>query len=190
MSDAPEEEEEPWVTLSTEIALTNPWYSIRRDQVRIHDGSEIAYEWVETAPAVFVVPVTSEGNVLMIRQYRYPVREWCWEIVAGSVDEEDAVSAARRELREEIGGAPETLEEIGWFFGSNALSNQKFIVFLATGAVMSGTTEREATELIRIVPMSAVEALRMAREGEISDGPSALALLMCETRLMDLPADP
>lgn len=183
MSYSSNEAEEPWVTLSSETVLKNPWYSVRRDAVRIHDGSEITYEYVETPPAVFVVPVSPEGNVLMIRQYRYPVREWCWETVAGSVDSEDASQTAARELREEIGASAESMEEVGWFYATNAMSNQKFIVFLARGVTMDGQTHREVTELIRTVPVPAAEAIRMAREGEISDGPSALAVLMCEPLL-------
>jgi len=80
---------------------------------------------------------------------------------------------ARRELLEEAG-----VRYVGQFYTSNGISNPVAYVYLATG-VGSGEAQRALTELmeIRLVPVE--EAPRMAREGEISDGPSALALLLC-----------
>ena len=71
---------------------------------------------------------------------------------------------------------------IGQFYTSNGISNEVAYVYLATGVEL-GETHREPTELmeIRLVPVE--EALPMARAGEITDGPSALALLWCELLL-------
>jgi ADP-ribose pyrophosphatase len=90
--------------------------------------------------------------------------------------------AARRELLEEVGGTAADLRYVGQFYTSNGISNEIAYVYLATG-VEFGNTQREPTELMemRLVPVE--EALRMAREGEIADGPSALALLWCERLL-------
>ncbi|MFC2045952.1 NUDIX domain-containing protein [Chloroflexota bacterium] len=89
---------------------------------------------------------------------------------------------ARRELLEEVGGEAAELPFVGQFYTSNGISNKVAYVYLATGVEL-GETHREPTELMemRLVPVE--EALRMAREGEISDGPSALALLWCEPLL-------
>ena len=89
---------------------------------------------------------------------------------------------ARRELQEEVGGTAADLRYVGEFYTSNGISNEVAYVFLATGVEL-GETHREPTELmeIRLVPVE--EALPMARAGEITDGPSALALLWCELLL-------
>ena len=89
---------------------------------------------------------------------------------------------ARRELLEEVGGTAADLRYIGQFYTSNGISNEVAYVYLATGVEL-GESQREPTELmeIRLVPVE--EALRMARDGEITDGPSALALLWCEPLL-------
>jgi ADP-ribose pyrophosphatase len=89
---------------------------------------------------------------------------------------------ARRELSEEIGGTAADLRCIGQFYTSNGVSNEVAHVYLATGVEL-GEAHREPTELmeIRLVPVK--DALHMAREGEITDGPSALALLWCEPLL-------
>jgi ADP-ribose pyrophosphatase len=89
---------------------------------------------------------------------------------------------ARRELCEEIGGTAADLRYVGQFYTSNGISSKVAYVYLATG-VQLGAAHRGPTELmeIRLVPVE--EALRMAREGEITDGSSALAPLWCERLL-------
>jgi ADP-ribose pyrophosphatase len=89
---------------------------------------------------------------------------------------------ARRELLEEVGGRAAELRYVGQFYTSNGISNEIAYVYLATGVEL-GEAHREPTELmeIRLVPID--ETLRMARAGEITDGPSALALLWCEAML-------
>ena len=89
---------------------------------------------------------------------------------------------ARRELQEEVGGTAAQLHYVGQFYTSNGISNEVAYVYLATGVEL-GEAHHEPTELIEIRPVPAAEAIRMAREGEISDGPSALALLWCEPLL-------
>jgi ADP-ribose pyrophosphatase len=89
---------------------------------------------------------------------------------------------ARRELLEEVGGRSADLRYVGQFYTSNGISNEVAHVFLATGVEL-GEAHREPTELMemRLVPHK--EALRMAREGKVTDGPSALALLWSEPLL-------
>ena len=89
---------------------------------------------------------------------------------------------AERELLEEVGCTAAELRYVGEFYTSNGISNEAAYVYLATGVEL-GETHREPTELMemRLVPVE--EALRMARSGEIADGPSALALLWCERLL-------
>ena len=89
---------------------------------------------------------------------------------------------ARRELEEEIGGQAAGVRCVGRFYTSNGISNEIAYVYLATGVGL-GEAHREPTEDtdLRLVPVA--EAMRMACSGEISDGPSALALLWCEKSL-------
>jgi ADP-ribose pyrophosphatase len=89
---------------------------------------------------------------------------------------------ARRELLEEVGGEAAGMRSVGQFYTSNGISNEVAYVFLATGVEL-GEAHREPTELMEVVLLPVQEALRMARAGEVSDGPSALALLWCEPLL-------
>jgi len=179
MDEAPK----PWQTLSTTRLWESKWYNLCQDRVRIHTGDEITYTYQEHPGAVFVVPVTAAGEVVLLRQYRHPVGEWLCEVPAGAVDgDEDMETAARRELAEEIGGVAQEICYVGHFFAASSVSNLRINVFLATG-VRIGQSAREATELIETRVVPAAEALAMARRGEIKDGQSALALLLCEPLL-------
>jgi ADP-ribose pyrophosphatase len=138
---------------------------------------------VEHPGAVWVVPVTPQGEIVLEWQYRYTVQEWCWEVPAGGLlPNISPEEMARRELREEIGGTAANLQFVGRFFTMNGIGDEVAHVFLATGVEL-GEVDRESTEIMELRSVPAAEALRMARAGEISDGPSALALLLCERHL-------
>ena len=175
-----------WHRLSTRYPFATKWLKLREDHVRLAGDGEIQFAFVESAGAVGVVPVMRDGRVVLIRQYRYTVDEWCYEIPAGGMhDTGDAArdEVARQELEQEVGGTCDSLEYVSHFYSSIGNSSQTFYVFLARGVELSGEQTLEATERIEIVPTPAAEALRMAREGQIRDGSSALSLLMCEDLL-------
>jgi ADP-ribose pyrophosphatase len=172
-----------WETLSTRFLWQSRWYNLRQDRLRAPDGHEFTYTLVDHPGAVWVVPVTSDGKLVLIWQYRYTVADWCYEVPAGGLSPDlMPEEVAQRELLEEVGGTAADLRYVGQFYTSNGISNEVAYVYLATGVEL-GETYREPTELmeIRLVPVE--EALRMARSGEIADGPSALALLWCELLL-------
>jgi ADP-ribose pyrophosphatase len=183
MSRIPDEPTAPWTTLSSERPVVTPWFAVRRDRVLTHSGQEISYTYVDRGGAVFIVPVTAQGAVLLLRQYRYPVHDWCWEVPAGAIEAgEDGAVAARRELQEEMGGICQSLRYVAAYYPSNGISNERSHVYLATG-VERHESSPEHTELLHVVAVPQDDALRMARAGEITDGQSALALLLCEPYL-------
>jgi len=177
-----EELPNPWQTLSSERIYENPWYGLQQDQVRTHLGEEITYTYMDHPGAVAVVPVTKDGKLLLLRHYRYTVKDWCWEIPMGGLEQVDSSAVARRELLEEAGGVCRDLQPVAWFYASNGVSNTRCEVFLASDVELT-KSQPEAAELIHIHLMPSDEALRMARAGEISDGMSALAILLCEPYL-------
>lgn len=169
-----------WETLSTRLLWQSRWYNLRQDRLRAPDGHEFTYTLIEHPGAVWVVPVTTEGQVALIWQYRYTVDDWCYEVPAGGLSPSlTPEQVARRELAEEVGGIAAGWHYLGQFYTSNGISDEVAYVYLATGVEL-GETHREPTELMEIRLVPAEDALRMAREGEIADGPSALALLWCE----------
>lgn len=177
------ETHQPWITLSTEYPFTSPVWSVRSDRVRTHTGEETTYRYLEGHNSVAVVPVTTDGHILLLRNYRYPVRSWCWEVPAGGIEDgEGSEEAAARELCEEIGGSCPRLRRIGSFFTSNGVSDEQCTVYLAQG-VARGTSDREPTELMWVTPVPLLDALYMARHARMGDGIATLALLLCEPYL-------
>ena len=177
-----------WETLDRHYLWQSRWYNLRQDRVRTAAGHEFTYTLVEHPGAVWVVPVTGDGRVVLIWSYRHPVGDYCLEVPAGGLlPGQLPEEAARRELMEEIGGQPAAMQYIGRFYTSNGVSSEIAYVYLATGIEL-GEAHLEPTEDLEIRLVPAHEALCMARSGEISDGPSALALLWCERLMVADPA--
>ena len=110
--------------------------------------------------------------------------EWCWEVPAGNVKPDQSLEeAAREELREEVGGLGGQLSYIGRAFLANGICNEVGHIFLVTD-VVTGETHHEAAEVMVVHRVPVADALAMARDGRISDGPTALALLLCADRLL------
>jgi ADP-ribose pyrophosphatase len=176
---ASEEANSPWKTVSSEQIYANAWYALRQDQVQTHTGKQITYTYMEHPGAVAVVPVTPNGQIVLIRSYRYTVKDWCWEVPMGGRDKEDLESVALRELLEEVGGVCQSLDYVNFFYANNGVSDIRCDVFLAKGVEM-GTNQPEDAELIKIHIFPRDDVFKMARAGEISDGMSALSLFLCE----------
>jgi ADP-ribose pyrophosphatase len=181
----PMAQDRPYTTLSRRYLWQSRWYNVRQDQLRAANGREFAYTVIEKPGAVWVVPVTANGAMALIDQYRHAIDGWCLEVPAGNVEPgTDPQAMAARELREEIGGVAARIVRVTEFYTMNGIGDEIAQVYLALGVTL-GEPEREATEQIelRIVPVA--EALRMARTGAIKDGPSALAILLCESALRE-----
>jgi len=165
--------------LDTEYLLRSPWRDLRVDRVKLHTGDEIRYSYLEMADAVFVVPVTTEGKIVVLRQYRHPIRAWTWEIVGGGIGPEGPVSSAHRELLEEIGGTCRQLVPLGSYYLGVATLTTRSHAFLALDVEL-GEAHREPMELLEIVTLDPDDVFARARDGRIDESQSALALLMAE----------
>ncbi|MDQ6603622.1 MAG: NUDIX hydrolase [Chloroflexota bacterium] len=186
MDDKPEGARLGWRALSTHYFLTTPFTRVRQDRVQIADKGEVMYTYEERADAVGVVPVTADGTILLIRQYRYPIDEWCLEIPAGGTRDHAGLTleaVARIELAQETGATAATMLHVGAFFVACASRRQRFHVFLALDVERAATYQPEMTEQIELCPMPARDALHLARTGQIPEGQSALSLLLCEDML-------
>ncbi len=176
--------ERPFTTLSSQQIWQSRWYNLRQDRVLAPDGSELTYTIVDKLPAVWIVPVTADGHLILIEQYRYAVENWCLEVPAGTGEPGVAsIDLAARELREEIGGTAEQIIPMGELYIMPGISNAIGRLFLALGVTLSGETQREASEIIHLRPLPAEEAFSRARSGQMNAGMSALAILRCEAAI-------
>src|SRR3954471_15415716 len=96
--------------LGSERVFTGKVFNVDRDTVKMPNGRTVTVDVVRHAKSVVLVPVPEPGKVILIKQYRYAVNAFLWELPAGSVDEgETPDQAARRECHEEIGQVPRTI---------------------------------------------------------------------------------
>ncbi len=122
-----------------------------------------------------IVPVLPNGDVLLVRQYRHAVRADLWEIPAGKIEPgEDALSCARRELREETGYGAENWTQLTSFFTSPGFSNERITLFRASGLrqVEPPCSDEIAERLV--LPIEQAE--RMILSSEITDAKTILAI--------------
>jgi uncharacterized protein len=167
----------------SELLAGSPWRAILRDRLRDGDGRETGYSYLAVPRAVFVVAVTSQDELLLVRQYRHPVRDWTIEVPAGSLhDGETPLDAARRELAEEAGGTAREWRHLTTFYSSSAHISLRSDAFLATG-VEVGTAAPDQDEEVELVRMPLAEALGRARAGGFAEGQTALAILLAAPHL-------
>lgn len=174
------ENEHPIKTLKTRVAWSSRWYSIRQDAIQLPDGSLGEYNVIEIDDSVWVVPVTDSGDIVLIHNYRYPIKSWSWELPAGHIEPgQTAEDAARMELLQEAGGTAAKIKRLLHVSTLNGIGNHYGYFFLATGVTLS-TAQPESTEVIRVQTFSIAHAMHMARSGEINDAVSVMALLLAE----------
>jgi ADP-ribose pyrophosphatase len=178
-----------WHLKETIYPYVTKWLTIRQDRIEIEGKGEIEYAYRESRGAVLIVPVTRDKQMVLIRQYRYTVDDWCLEVPAGGMHDREGVApeaVAREELHEEAGATCDELILVSAVYSNNATTNEVMYVYLATGVELNGTSSHEMTEQIEVVTMPAAEALEVARTGAMKDALSALAVLQCEPRLRAL----
>jgi uncharacterized protein len=167
----------------SELLAGSPWRVILRDRLRGEDGRETGYSYLAVPRAVFVVAVTAEDELLLVRQYRHPVRDWTLEVPAGSVhDGETPREAAARELSEETGGRARDWRHLTTFYSSSAHLSLRSDAFLATGVEVGAATP-DADEQVELVRLPLARALDRARRGGFAEGQTALAILLAAPHL-------
>ena len=149
-----------------------------RDKIKLPDGSESVREVLRHIGAVCVIPVTDDGNVILERQYRYPLDQVMTEIPAGKLDypEEDRLDAIKRELKEETGYTADHWRDLGLFYPAAAYSDEKINIYLATG-LHKGEQKLDQGEFLNVFEMPLKEAVDQVMAGEISDSKTQTAIL-------------
>jgi nudix-type nucleoside diphosphatase (YffH/AdpP family) len=161
---------------------------VRSERVRMPDGGEAEREIVVHDDAVAVVPVTDDGQVVLLRQYRQPFRRHVLEIPAGTLDHEgeSIEQAANRELAEEAGYAAQRLEHLATFYNSAGWTDEQTHVYLGHGAhrtdVPTGFEAEHEEADMEVVHLELAEALDLARRGEIKDSKTLIGLLLTAER--------
>jgi ADP-ribose pyrophosphatase len=175
-----------WLTRASRYIHESRWSRVRQDQVEVH-GKEHTFTWMELAGSVFVVPVTKQGRIVLLRSYRYNVDDWVWELPAGGIGDKMHLTleeAARAEMLEETGYSGGVFEELSHYYSAVGALDLKFTIFLARGVErVQARTAEESEEIAEVVELTLEEAVARAHSGSINDGESALAILLAAERL-------
>jgi 8-oxo-dGTP pyrophosphatase MutT (NUDIX family) len=166
------------VPISSRIIYSNRWLTLREDGIMRRDGARGVYGVLQKPPFALIVPYFDEGFYL-VEQYRYPVRQRCWEFPAGAWDSDadvDPEAAARRELTEETGLVAERMTPIGRLWPACGHSDQVAYVMVATG-LTDGPPRPDPEEIGICCGWFPEEAVwQLIEDGAIADAPAIAAL--------------
>ncbi len=150
-------------------------------RVEVHERPGGAHDVVRHPGSAAVLPITVEGDVLLVRQLRPAIGQRLVEIPAGVLDrpDEDALSCASRELYEETGHRHAAIEFLGGFFPSAGFTDEYVHLFAAT---LLPEPEGEPEPGIELLREPFGEVVRRARAGRVRDAKTALAVLLADAR--------
>jgi 8-oxo-dGTP pyrophosphatase MutT (NUDIX family) len=167
-----------WKTKSTQVVYENPWISVSHEEVITPKNTDGIYGVVHFKnTAIGVVPIDEEGNTWLVKQSRYSLNQYTWEIPEGGCPEsESPLNAAKRELEEEVGLQAADWQQLMTMHLSNSVTDEFCVVFVAKN-LYAGQQQLEATEDIEVKKLPLREAIEMVLRGEITDAISVAALL-------------
>jgi len=150
---------------------------VRRDEVRLPDGSIANREYIVHPGAVMVVPLLDDGRLVIERQYRYPMGRVMLEFPAGKLDAGEApLACARRELLEETGYSAREWARAGLLNNAIAYSTEAIEVWFARGLV-AGSPRLDAGEFLEVGSASLTELEDLARDGVLTDAKTLVGML-------------
>ena len=151
--------------------------------VELPDGERTQREIIHHAGAVAMVPITDDGEVVLVRQYRSGAQKPLLELPAGGLEpDEDIESCAQRELQEEAGFYPEELIRLGGFYVAASYTTEYITIYLARN-LRPAALHGDMDEFIEVVTMPFAEALRMAQTNQIEDSKTIIGLTWAAAHL-------
>jgi ADP-ribose pyrophosphatase len=157
---------------------------VSRDTVKLPNGKQATREWICHPGASAVIPLLPNGNIILVRQYRYPMQKITLEIPAGKLDapDEDPLDCAMRELKEETGYTAGRIEKLTMIATTVGFSNECIHIYAAE-KLIPGEQCPDEDEFIHTVSVPLIEAEQMIADGRIYDAKSVTAILLLKNKL-------
>ena len=156
-------------TLESRLAYEGVCLKVYVDRVRCPDGHVAPREYLRHPGAVMTIPLLDDGQLVLERQYRYPLRRSMIEFPAGKIDPgEDVLACAQRELLEETGYRARDWTHLGGFHNAIGYCDEKIEVYLARGLTLDRAANHDG-EVIEILTASLPQLLALIREGAVTD---------------------
>ena len=149
-------------------------FTVQIETIQLPRGGELQAEIVRHPGSVVIIPVTADGEIVLVRQYRHAIGRWAWELPAGSLKPgEDVERAAIRECQEETGWIPTRIERVGAFFPTPGYCDEQMTFFKVTGLRTAGPDDEAAhqdeDEDIEARAFARDVVQRMIADGEVID---------------------
>ena len=168
-----------WNTIKSEKKADFPLFKVYQDLVKLPNGLKLDYYWVEKIPVVVVLPIIS-GKIVMVKQYRYPIKSYSLELPAGHLwPDEDLKECAIRELKEETGFTAGKMNKILRYHPSTEYSDQVYHIFIAED-LKEGEISREKYELLDMELLRIESVIEKIIDGEITDGRTITAVFLAK----------
>ena len=149
----------------------------------LENGVTSEMDFIQHPGAAAMVPMLNQQEVVLIKQYRHAIREFIWEIPAGTLDAgESPLDCARRELVEETGYSADHWTQLGTITPLPGCSDERIHIFLASDLKIA-EQQLDPDELLNVHPIKFNDALQMILRGEISDGKTISGLFLASNWL-------
>jgi len=163
--------------ITTEVVYKGDFLDVRRDEVLLPNGEIGIREWINHPGAVVIIPILPNGEIALIKQFRYAARSEFIELPAGKLDKgEEPKACAFRELEEEIGYKAGKMEFIANIHPAIGFANEIMSIYLAE-SLEKTNYNRDKDEFIELIPTNMEEALNLVWENKITDVKSIIGLL-------------
>lgn len=170
-----------WKILRSNVVFDNQWFKIRQDAIELPNGNIIDDFFVLVRPDIALIfPVTVDGNIVFVRQYRHATGEILLELPAGSFNPntEDPETAARRELIEETGYVPTEMIKLGTIYDNPIKDTNQIHIFLAKDVKIGGKQQLDLTEEIELELIPVSQVMNKIASGEIRVSGSIAAIVL------------
>jgi ADP-ribose pyrophosphatase len=169
--------------LDSTVVYDGGFIKVRKDNVRLPDGSNSTREHITHPGAVAVLAILDNGNLIMERQFRYPPQREFIELPAGKIDHgEDILLTAQRELLEETGYVAAEWTHLSTQWPCIGYSNERMEYFLARGLTHQGS-QLDDGEFLEVFELSLADAMEWIRQGKINESKTVLGLFWLEKML-------
>lgn len=166
--------------ISSEMFVKGNMLNAKRDIVKLPNGAESYREYVTHPGAVLVIPILANGNLVMERQYRYPMQQAYWELPAGKIDpNEPILETGKRELLEETGYVAAKWDYVTELHPCIGYSNEVIHIFVARDLTFQGS-KLDEDEHLEIVNIPLPLLMQAMKNGEITDGKTMVALFWAD----------
>ncbi|HHG84057.1 MAG TPA: NUDIX hydrolase [Bacteroidetes bacterium] len=177
-------EENSWTILSSEKIYENAWIGLTEHKVLNPAGGPGIYGVIHFQNLAIGVLPYADGKLWLVGQYRFPLEAYSWEIPeGGGALDVDPLASAARELQEETGLRAEKYEVLLEMDVSNSVTDERAIVYLATG-LQEGEASPEDTEDLQLRTVTLAEAYAMVERQEIRDSLTVAAIF--KLKILDL----